>query len=164
MKVRMSDRRRAQLIWGGAIGLAVGVSVNLAILATGVGSDAPDASDPGPVNAVIYAIVPFVWVGLFAAMGTAIIMLRRLGTEGALPAGAATLLLINCALYPVYTLGFQSMPLGLAGNVFTAVLAAFAVGAAARPSPRAAALLVPVIIWVSLASVGLVAVMTGNRF
>ncbi len=164
MKAWLPAWVRAPWLRGAGLGIGIGFVVNLAIIVTGVGEEAPDAADPGPVNSVIYAIVPFVWLGLFAAMATAILMLRALGREAALPTVAAVVLLVNCALYPVYTLGFQSMPLGLAGNVLTAILAAFAAGAAARLSSVAAALLLPVTIWVLLASIGLVAVMTGGQF
>lgn len=146
------------------VGVPLGAFVNLAIIATGVGEDTPGVADPGPVNSFIYTIVPFVWVGLYAAIATAILILRPIGRDAALPAAATTLLLVNCLLYPVYTLGFSSMDLGLAGNILTALLAAFAAGAAARPAPAAALLMAPVIGWVSLASIGLVAVMTGRTF
>lgn len=149
---------------GSALGVLVGVLVNLVIVLTGVGEDAPDAADPGPINGIIYAIVPFVWVALFAAIGTAIMLLRDRGSDARVATWAAVLLLANCALYPVYTLGFTSMSLGLAGNIFTAVLAAFGAGASYRLVPPASALLLPVILWVSLASLGLVAVMTGGSF
>ncbi|MEI6487057.1 MAG: tryptophan-rich sensory protein [Sphingomonadales bacterium] len=161
---RRTPWRHSVWVRGAGLGLGLGVAINLGILAAGAGTDAPGAADPGPINRLIQAIVPFVWLGLFAAMATAILILRALGRGAALPAAAAMLLLVNCALYPVYTLGFQSMPLGLAGNIFTAILAAFAAGAAARLSPLAAALLLPVTIWVSLAAIGLVAVMTGGQF
>lgn len=149
---------------GAVIGVPPAAALNLIITAAGLGRDPPGAPYPGPVNTLIDAIVPFVWVVLFAAMGTAIVRLRQLGPEARLAVGATVGLLVNCTLYPVYTLGFSSMQLGLAGNVFTAILAAFAAGAAARASAAAALLVSPVIVWVSLASIGLVARMIGKSF
>ena len=151
-------------IRGSLLGALLAFGVNLGIQLFGVGEEPAGAGYPGPVNAVIYQIVPFVWIGLFAAIGTAWFLLRAGGRSSAVPAAAAALLLANCALYPVYTLGFSSRELGLAGNGLTAVLAAFAIGAALERCPRAALLMVPVVIWVALASIGLVAVMTGRTF
>ncbi len=147
---------------GSLLGAVLALGVNLVIDLGGWGQEPANTPWPGPINSVIYAIVPFVWIGLFAAIGTAMFMLHTRGLRG--PALAAGVLLANCALYPVYTLGFSSRELGLAGNGLTAVLAAFAIGLAAERSPRTALLLFPVIVWVTLASIGLVAVMTGRTF
>ena len=99
-------------------------------------------------------IVPFVWLGLFGAIGASMWLIQR---DRDRVAGATLLvaaLLANCALYPVYTLGFTSTGLGIAGNRVTALLAALAVGASWRHSRGAALLLVPVVVWVTIASVG----------
>jgi tryptophan-rich sensory protein len=149
---------------GALSGAILALLVNVGILAFGVGDEPATAPYPGPINTVIYAIVPFVWIALFAANAAAIVILRSYGRVARLPAAAATVLLINCALYPVYTLGFSAPLIGLAGNGLTAVLAAFAAGTSIKLAPGAAALLVPVIVWVSLASAGLVAVLIGQTF
>lgn len=157
-----TDRTRAAV--GATGGTAVGIGVNLAILALGMDGTAPGAPYPGAVNTLIDTIVPFVWVVLFGAMGAAIALQHARAPDAALARQATGILLANCALYPAYTLGFTSRDAGLAGNVVTAIIAAFAAGASARPAPAAALLVAPVAVWVSLASVGLVAVMTGRTF
>lgn len=149
-------------IRGSLLGAVLALGVNLVIQLADWGEEPAGTPYPGPINGVIYAIVPFVWIGLFAAMGTAMLRLRAQGLPR--QALAVGVLLANCALYPVYTLGFTSRELGLAGNGLTAVLAAFAIGIMVERAPRLALLLLPVIVWVSLASVGLVAVMTGRTF
>jgi tryptophan-rich sensory protein len=159
-----SEIRERPAIKGSLVGALLALAVNLGIQLFDVGEEPAGTGFPGPVNAVIYTIVPFVWIALFAAIGTAWFLLRAGGRAMAVPSMAAALLLANCALYPVYTLGFSSRELGLAGNGLTAVLAAFAIGTALERSPRAALLMAPVVIWVALASVGLVAVMTGRTF
>lgn len=150
------------VVRGSLLGAVLALGVNLVIQLAGWGEEPAGTAYPGPVNSVIYAIVPFVWIGLFAAMGTALFALRARGMMR--PARAVGVLLANCALYPVYTLGFSSRALGLAGNGLTAVLAAFAIGMMVERAPRLAPLIVPVIVWVALASIGLVAVMTGRTF
>lgn len=158
--------RRA--IWGAAGGLFLAIITNGLIFGLGFGGGGGLVSgpyiDPGPVNRVIFQIVPFVWLGLFAAMGAAAALLRA--PSGQLtPASMVVLcLLVNCALYPVYTNGFRSEDAGLAGNYATALLTVLAAALAWPRSRWASVLTVPVAIWVTLASIGLYATQTGRSF
>jgi tryptophan-rich sensory protein len=142
----------------------IAVVINLCIVLFDFGETELPVVYPGPINSAIYTIVPFVWLVLFGAMGTSIALLSSKSTRERGGATPAIVLLANCGLYPIYTLGFSSMDLGLAGNILTAVLAAYAVGIAWPISRTAAVLMAPVAAWVLIASVGLVATMTGRTF
>jgi hypothetical protein len=155
---------RRDLVLSASLAVFLAVCINFAIAVFELGDTEVAGRNPGAINSIIYTIVPFVWLVLFAAMGAAIALLRGKSTLGRKAALPAIGLLVNCTLYPVYTIGFSSMDMGLAGNFLTAVLSALAVGIAWPISRLAALLLAPVAIWVCIASIGLVAVMTERSF
>jgi tryptophan-rich sensory protein len=107
-------------------------------------------------------IVAFVWVGLFAmlAMGAwcAFNSSRPTGKTDALLIWG---LLIICLLYPVYTLGFQVVP-GLIGNIVVLLLSCGLCIFVRRSSLIAAASIVPVIVWLSVATIYVVKLIKAN--
>lgn len=145
-----------------SVGLAL--VINALIFGLGYGDHPAGEPDGGPINRVIEAVVPFVWLGLFGSMGAAFWRLQHDQPRVPGAAWAVLVLVLNCAAYPAYTLGFQSRDLGMAGNAFTALLAAGCIGASWRRSRLAALAVTPVLVWVSLASVGLYAAATGRQF
>jgi tryptophan-rich sensory protein len=108
-------------------------------------------------------IVGFVWLGLFAGMGTASWLVYSSGRPTAVRDGRVVVgLIIVCFLYPVYTLGMQPVP-GLVGNVAVVALTVAAAAIIRRSSSLAAGILVPVAAWVSLAAVYLAKLIAANN-
>ena len=120
--------------------------------------------ETGPVGAVIGTIVPYVWLGLFAGMGAAFWLLVRKRQGMGSGAWLVVVLILLCAGYPVYTANLNQPLVALAGNGAVVAVAAIAAWRSAPVSRAAALLLLPVIGWVSLASVALVALITGQSF
>ena len=118
----------------------------------------------GPIGAVIGTIVPFVWLFLFAGMGTTFWLLVRGRQDMTISAWLVVTLVALCVGYPFYTGSLNSPSVALVGNGIVVVLAAFACWRIWPMSRAGAALLLPVVFWVSLASVALIALMTGQRF
>lgn len=73
-------------------------------------------------------------------------------------------LVLLCVGYPVYTGSLNQPIIALIGNGVVLAVAAIAVWSIWPISKLGAGLLVPVIAWVSLASVALVALITGQPF
>ena len=164
--LRMITKIVTPVSLGALGGMSIAILTNALIFGLGYGEGGQTISDfeAGQINTIIFAIVPFVWLFLFAAMGAAFMEVRlaagRFGLAGILIA----ILMANCALYPVYTLGFSSSDAGLLGNYATALLAIFIIGWTWPISRTAALLLIPIPIWVTLASIGLYLNQTGRPF
>ncbi len=116
------------------------------------------------MGAVIGLIVPYVWLFLFAGMGTSFWLLVRERAEMSGRAWLVVLLVALCVGYPFYTASLNSPVIALVGNAVVVAVALVGVWRLWPQSRAAALLLVPVVAWVSLASVALVALLTGQRF
>lgn len=109
---------------------------------------------PHPANPLLPpgAVVGSIWMLLFLAMGIArwLVAQRHAATARWLDA-----LAIACMLYPLYTAGLRNLTIGFWGTVATLILAA-AVLLRVRPiRSAAAALIVPVIVWLAYAGTAL---------
>lgn len=118
----------------------------------------------GPVGGVIGTIVPFVWLFLFAGMGASFWLLVRGHQQVPSRAWLVVALVALCVGYPFYTGALNQPIIALVGNGVVLAVAALGVWRIWPVSRPAALLLVPVIAWVSLASVALIALITGQRF
>ena len=99
-------------------------------------------------------LVGVVWVFLFAFLGAARWLVVRSGGERAgRQAGYIVLLLLFCLAYPFYTMGLKSVAIGLIGNVTTIIAAAWVASRVRTSSKAAAGLVLPVVAWVSFATV-----------
>lgn len=148
----------------GAVALAVLANLYILFARPFGATQGIPIEETGPVGAVIGTIVPFVWLFLFAGMGTSFWLLVR-GRE-AVP-GRAWLMVVLIALcvgYPFYTASLNAPVVALIGNGVVVATAALAVWRAWPVSRLASVLVMPVIAWVSLASIALVALLTGQRF
>lgn len=94
-----------------------------------------------------------VWGFLSILMIVTILRLRKMGkvTRPAMQTGIV--LLIFVWLYPLYTLSFQSMILGEAGNILTLMLTVFYARRVKQISRPLARLMIPQMIWLSMACV-----------
>jgi tryptophan-rich sensory protein len=159
MRVRTGSEQRAGLLLAMAAGALVAclVSVILIVLLPG-GSGSIDRRLPesSPLGALISAIVPFVWVGLFAALGAASWLLSRRrrgpGIEGKSVLGVGLL----CCVYPIAFSLTDNVMLTIAGNLAVCLAAMTSAALCWRRSRIAAALVIPVALWVGVATVGLV--------
>ena len=108
-------------------------------------------------------VVWFGWVVLFAGMGLAAWLAARSGRATAgIDARLIWALIVICLLYPLYTLGFRIIP-GRIGNIAVLVLTCVLAGVVRRTSRAAAALLVPVALWVAVATVYVVKLIQANQ-
>ena len=99
-----------------AMSIALSLAVNALVFALGW-NESSDTGDPGwaPPGWVVGGI----WVVLFGLMGAATQVARSNSIRSAL-----IVLIVACAIYPLYTGGLQSEAVGLVGNVATLMLAA----------------------------------------
>jgi tryptophan-rich sensory protein len=149
---------------GGAVLLAVLANVYI-LLARPFGATLGiPIEQTGPVGNVISIIVPYVWLFLFAGMGTSFWLLARKYRHMSGRAGLVVALVLICVGYPFYTGSLNQPIIALIGNAVVVLLAAVAVWSIWPVSRLAAGLLLPVIAWVSLASVALAALITRQRF
>jgi tryptophan-rich sensory protein len=164
-------KRFASLGWVGWLICAVG-AVLLAVLANiyiivarpfGATVGIP-IDQTGPIGSLISTIVPYVWLFLFAGMGSTFWILTRMYQHMTGRAWLVLALLLICAGYPVYTGGLNQPIVALVGNAVVVLVAALAVWFIWPVSRPGAALLLPVIAWVSFASVALIALITGQQF
>lgn len=118
----------------------------------------------GPVGAVIGAIVPYVWLFLYAGIGTTFWLLAEKYQRMSGRAWLVVALVLLCVGYPAYTGSLNQPIIALIANGVVLAVAAVAVWSIWPMSKLGAGLLVPVIAWVSLASVALVALITGLPF
>lgn len=102
-----------------------------------------------------------VWLGLFAAMAAA---RWHLATRAGAAAASARLgvdaLIAFCLVWPLYALAGDSLWAGLIGNAGAIALALYAMVRSAPASRTAAALLLPVPLWVGFASLIIAAQLT----
>lgn len=149
----LNDSGRGALILNIAAATGGALALNAMIFAAGWAR----AGDGGLAAPLIAAV----WVGLFAGLGLARWRLIRAASEGwqqdarrgplAWQARRRVdLLLLNCALFPFYTLGLSHQALGLAGTALTLALAVHALLGAWRASRTAALLVLPVVLWAGL--------------
>ncbi len=97
--------------------------------------------------------VTAVWLVLFALMATARWMLNEYTIVGVVPARRmTTVLIIASLLCPLYVPVSGSAIAGFLGNMATIVIAAVAIGLAWLRSRDAAFLLVPLVLWLSFAT------------
>lgn len=143
--------------------LAIVLLTNAVIFWTPLGFDTQSDGD-GPISTILGPLVPFIWIVWFCAMGAAYHVTAREMGGVTRDARLIVVLAIVCALYPLYTLGFQSRWIGLIANIAIGVLTAVI---AARLWTRArfgAFLLVPIIGWAGIASVWVVMSILGRPF
>ncbi len=94
-----------------------------------------------------------VWIVLTVLMGIACRLLLRAGSPSSKRHARLVIgLIVFCWLYPLYTLGFQLIP-GFIGNILTVLAAAWVVLTIRQSSRSAALLVLPVIVWTSVATV-----------
>jgi tryptophan-rich sensory protein len=100
-------------------------------------------------------IVGVVWIALSGLMLAALYLLyvKSGFSEGSL---LVILLLVATWTYPFYTLGFRLIP-GLFGNLFYAGLLGFGLVRVYGEIPLAAWLLVPIGVWIAIATVYVIA-------
>lgn len=134
--------------------LAVGsaLAINTVVFGLFLAGDVPEPAESvsfAPPGAVIGAV----WVGLFAMMGAARWALNSSGERAENVKRWICILLLFCVAYPFYTLGLTSELLGFFGNLATIALTVFVVARAWRFSRTASILLMPIVVWVSFATV-----------
>jgi len=99
-------------------------------------------------------MIGVVWVFLFACMATARWLIIKSKSEKAvLHSRLVVLLVVFCALFPFYSLAFDSTTGGLIGCIATLLLAGWIVYQVKSSSRAAAALVFTVILWLSFATV-----------
>lgn len=151
-------------ILAGAIAASI-VSVVLVLMIPG-GSGSIDQRLPqtGPFGALISNIVPFVWVGLFAGLGASFWLVSS-GRRSPGRAGWSVIaLVILCMVYPVLASQVRQPIIAIMGNIVTVVCALLTAWACWPASRLASVFPALVAIWVSIASVGLLALMLGLPF
>ncbi len=149
---------------GGAVLLAVLANLYILLARPFGATEGIPIETTGPVGAVIGTIVPFVWLFLFAGMGSTFWLLLRHTPQMTSRAWLVVALVLLCVGYPVYTGSLNQPVVALIGNAAVVAVAALAAWRIWPVSRLGAALLLPVIAWVALASVALVALITGVRF
>jgi tryptophan-rich sensory protein len=97
-------------------------------------------------------VIGIVWLALFPCMALARWELNRAMAQRADKAGLIAIFAL-CSTYPFYTAGLNSDIVGEAANVTLMLLAGGLAGRYARRIPRATAWLVPLVLWLSFASV-----------
>lgn len=150
-----SDTRALVLNIGAALALVLIVNAGVFAFA----GDAQTSTQGGPlIGAIPGWVVGVVWTVLFIALAA-----TKWRVQRQLPAPAAQraatwviILLVFCAVYPLYTGGLRWPLVGLLGNVATAAMAAFVALASVRVEPLAALGPLAVVAWVSFASVAIV--------
>ena len=128
----------------GYVGAGTLASVGEAVVAPPRKPDSPIAP-PAP-------LIGMVWTALFACFGVARARLRGLPKERRLVDG----LWLMCVTYPLYTDGIRSRSAAYVGNAVIAGTAAAIVDRARRAGRKdAAALVLPVLPWVAIATLTL---------
>ncbi|KKB07744.1 tryptophan-rich sensory protein [Devosia chinhatensis] len=148
----------------GAVALAVLANLYILLARPFGATEGIPIDQTGPIGAIIGAIVPYVWLFLFAGMGSSFWLIVREQRQMPRQAWLVILLIALCVLYPVYTGSLNVPQIALAGNGVVIAVAALAILRLWPASRLAALLLFPVIAWVGLASLALVALLTGQRF
>ncbi|MEI6100095.1 MAG: hypothetical protein WCS20_17780 [Alphaproteobacteria bacterium] len=159
-----TSRGLALSISGGAVAASL-VSVVLIFLLPGDSSSLDQAlPQTGPLGRLISDIVPFVWVGLFAALGAAYWLVAA-GRTSPGTAGLALLgLILLCMVYPVLASNVANPVISITGNGVTVLAALLTARLTFATSKLAALAPLLVALWVSLATAGLFAVLFGWAF
>jgi translocator protein len=129
--------------------VALCLAINAVIFGSGWDASDTDAqiwfAPPGYV-------VGTVWVILFGLIGAARYLLNASGETARSTKNWLVILLLFCLAYPIYTIGFNSELIGFLGNLATIALTVFVLTRTLKFSKLAAFLLVPIILWVSFAT------------
>jgi benzodiazapine receptor len=139
------------------LSLNVGLAVGAALVLNGVifvlGWNKMTDYAPQPWFQPPGWVVAVVWLLLFALMGRARWLLNSYTIVGVVRARRmVTLLVLSCLLWPFYSLAIGSVLGGLVGTVVTLVLAVVALALVRTRSREAALLLIPVVVWLSYAT------------
>jgi tryptophan-rich sensory protein len=139
---------RSGLVANVAGALTIVVILNGLIFGLGWASNSPHAPAflPPPI------VIGIVWLALFPCMALARWELNR-GVAARTDKAGLVVVFALCAAYPFYTAGLNSDLVGEAANVTLMLLAAGLAARYVRRIPRAAAWLVPLVLWLSFASV-----------
>ena len=133
--------------------IAVGICLAINALVFGLGWDVSDT----PTHEVTFAppgwLVGAVWVFLFALIGISRGVLNKFGEKSKSAKKWLIVLLLFCFAYPIYTLGLSSEIMGLIGNLGVIALTIFIISQTWKLSKLASFLIMPIILWVSFATV-----------
>ena len=147
----LSNPARAAVFVSSAVLLAV--IANGIIFYFGINSTASRNHATPPGWEWVGKIVAVVWVVLFAIMALGAWFAQRSEKPtGKTDAWLIWGFIIVCVLYPFYTFGFQAVP-GLIANVIVLILSLGLCVLVSRSSFLASASLIPVILWISVATV-----------
>lgn len=130
----------------GALGIVL--VLNALIFGLGWAGTSPHAPAflPPPI------VIGIVWLALFPCMALARWELNRAMAERTDKAGLVAVFAL-CATYPFYTAGLRNDLIGEAANVALLLFAAGLAARYARRIPRATAWLVPLVLWLTFASI-----------
>ncbi len=139
---------RAGLIANVTGALTIVILLNAIIFGFGWGGTSARAPAflPPPI------VIGIVWLALFPCLACARWELNRSGARRTDKA-ALIVLFALCSAYPFYTAGLSSDVIGEAANVTLTLLAAGLAATYVPRIPRAGAWLVPLVLWLSFASV-----------
>lgn len=141
-----------------AMATAAGVSLILIfVLPGGTGGIDAMLQLNGPLSELIATIVPFVWIGLFGALGAAYWLVSQPPHGPGAEAAAILLLLALCIFYPILSSGFDFVPFAILGNAIVICCALVCAMLCWPVSPLAARFVGLIAIWVGLATISLVA-------
>jgi tryptophan-rich sensory protein len=129
---------------------ALGIVIILNALIFGLGWQ--DSSARAPAFLPPPIVIGAVWLALFPCMALARWELNR-GVAVRTDKAGLIVVFALCAAYPFYTGGLNNDLVGEAANVTLMLLAAGLAARYLRRIPRAAAWLVPLVLWLSFASV-----------
>jgi benzodiazapine receptor len=121
------------------------------------------SSAHGPISSILGPLVPFVWIILFGLMGAASYFFEQ-SKSSVEKLNLIQMLIVFCAIYPIYTMGFRSEFIGLCGNLITLLYTIFVIKTLFQKSFNSALLLIPVSIWLILASIWLSYELRGLAF
>lgn len=157
LKVGLSSKRSIECA------VAVICSINLLIFFGPFGADLVSGQS-GAISNYLGPLVPFIWLLWFALMGLAFHIEVKRNQRVSLEASGILLLFVLCALYPVYTFGFRSLIIGLIANIFMVTLLIFLVAALWWAARIVSALLLPIAVWLVVASIWILADMAKIPF
>jgi hypothetical protein len=110
----------------GAVLLAVAANVYILLARPFGATEGIPIDQTGPIGAIIGAIVPYVWLVLFAGMGSTFWLLVRQDARMNGAAWLVVLLILLCVGYPVYTGNLNQPLIALVANGVVIVIAALA--------------------------------------
>ncbi|CAN5407942.1 tryptophan-rich sensory protein [soil metagenome] len=133
------------------ISIAIGLCLAINSVIFGFGFDTTE-NDVAVWFAPPGYVVGAMWVLLFALIGLSRYLLNASGDFAAGTKVWTVGLLLFCLAYPIYTIGFQSEIIGLIGNIATIGLTIYVMSRTLKFSRAATFLLAPIVVWVSFAS------------